>query len=277
MGVNYVEVIGDPIGHSKSPLIHKFWLEKLGVEGDYRALRVTEAELPDYLESRRSDPDWLGCNLTMPLKRSVVPLLDRNTAAVQVTGAANTVLKVRAEAIGRATDGLVGNNTDLRGFAEPFREHHSERGKAALIGSGGAARAAYVALAALGFEIVYIANRTPEKAATMARSFGKRGLDIGPLDAPIPAVDLLVNASALGSRFAPGMVDLDQLPPNAIVYDIVYDPVETELLAAARRRGLRVIDGLTMLIGQAAASFVHFFDGEPPRRHDPELRERLER
>lgn len=269
MGVPYAEVIGDPVAHSKSPLIHKFWLEKLGGEGDYRALRVAEAELPDYLESRRADPDWLGCNVTMPLKRSIVRLLDRNMPGVLATGAANTVLRVPA--------GLLGNNTDLRGFAEPFREHYSERGKAALIGSGGAARAALVALAALGFETVYIANRTLDKAETMARSLGQHDTALGSLDEPIPAVDLLVNASALGSRGAPGAVDLSLLPPTAIVYDVVYDPLETELLAAARRRGLRVIDGLTMLIGQAAASFVHFFDGEPPRQHDAELRERLTR
>lgn len=275
MGIPFVEVIGDPVAHSKSPPIHRFWLGKLGMEGDYRTFRVTEPELPDYLESRRSDPDWLGCNVTMPLKRSIVPLLDRNMEGVLVTGAANMVLKVKAEAIGRDADGLVGNNTDLRGFAEPFREHYPERGKAALIGSGGAARAAFVALAALGFETVHVASRAPDKAATMLRSLGQYGRVGRSLDDPIPTVDLLVNASALGSPGAPGVVDLSQLPPHAIVYDIVYEPLETELLAAARRRGLRTIDGLTMLIGQAAASFVHFFDGEPPRQHDGELRELL--
>jgi shikimate dehydrogenase len=277
MAIPYAEVIGDPVAHSKSPLIHEFWLRKLALEGDYRLLRVTEPELPDYLESRRADPDWLGCNVTMPLKRAIVPLLDRNMEGVLVTGAANAVLKVPAEGIGRESDGLVGNNTDLRGFAEPFREHHSERGKAALIGSGGAARAAFVALAALGFEIVHFANRTPDKAATMLRSLGQYGKVVASLDDPIPPVDLLVNASALGSREAPGTVDLGRLPPHAIVYDIVYDPLETELLAAAKRRGLRTLDGLTMLIGQAAASFVHFFGGEPPRQHDAELRELLTR
>lgn len=272
MGLPYAEVIGDPIGHSRSPAIHKFWLTKLGMEGDYRPLRVTEAELPHYLGERRADPDWLGCNVTMPLKRSIVPLLDRSLPAAQVTGAANVVIKAEAEAIGREQDGLVGNNTDLRGFAEPFRETFPERGKAALVGSGGAARAAFVALAALGFEIVHVANRDPAKAETMLRSLGQYGRTAHPLDRPIPPVDLLVNASALGSRGAPGKVDLRSLPSGAIVYDIVYDPLETELLADARRYGLRTIDGLTMLIGQAAASFVHFFDGEPPREHDDELR-----
>jgi shikimate dehydrogenase len=272
MGIPYAEVIGDPVSHSKSPLIHEFWLAKLGLQGDYRRRRVTEAELPDYLEARRRDPDWLGCNVTMPLKRSIVPLLDRNMEGVLATGAANTVIKARAEAIGRETDGLVGNNTDLRGFAEPFRTDFAERGKAALIGSGGAARAAFVALAALGFRIVHLANRTPAKAEAMLRSLGQTGKTVATLETPIPDVDLLVNASALGTPGRERPIDIGLLPPWAIVYDIVYDPLETDLLAEARRRGLRTIDGLTMLIGQAAASFVHFFDGQPSRENDGELR-----
>jgi shikimate dehydrogenase len=275
MGIPYAEVIGDPIAHSKSPIIHKFWLEKLGIEGDYRRLRVGEAELPDYLEARRRDPDWLGCNVTMPLKRSILPLLDRRMEGALVTGAANTVIKVRAEAIGRESDGLVGNNTDLTGFAEPLRTDFPERGKAALIGSGGAARAAFVALAALGFEVVHLANRTPAKAEAMLRSLGQTEKIVCTLDSPVPGVDLLVNASALGTRGREWPIDIGLLPLWAVVYDIVYDPLETGLLAEARRRGLRTIDGFTMLIGQAAASFVHFFDGQPPREHDSELRAML--
>ena len=111
----------------------------------------------------------------------------------------------------------------------------------------------------------------------MLRSLGHRAALARSLEDRIPAVDLLVNASSLGSAAADVALDLGWLPPTAIVYDVVYVPLETPLLAAAKRRGLRTIDGLTMLIGQAAASFVHFFDGEPPREHDAELRERLTR
>ena len=275
MGVPYAEVIGDPVAHSRSPLIHQFWLEKLGIEGEYRAMRVRPDELADYFEARRRDPDWRGCNVTMPLKRRILPLVDRQFEGATVTGAANLVMKVSASSIGWPHGGLVANNTDLRGFAEPFRRAFPDRGSAAIIGAGGAARAAFVALAALGFTIVHVANRTRSSAEALLRELGQpdaadRAFD---LYAPIPAVGLLVNAGAIGDRG--GGLDLAALPPSAIVYDIVYEPLETPLLAAARARGLRTIDGLQMLVGQAAASFVHFFNGEPPREHDEELREML--
>jgi shikimate dehydrogenase len=275
MGVPYAEVIGDPIAHSKSPLIHKFWLERLGLGYEYRATRVTGEYIRLYLDERRGDPDWVGCNVTMPLKREIVPLLDRSFPAVEVTGAVNTVMKIDRDDIEWPRAALVGNNTDLRGFAEPFRGPYPERGFAALIGAGGAARAAFVALAALGFRIVHVANRTRLNAEAMLRQLGQRAHLAHGLEDAIPAVDLLVNASAIGSRGAHHDFDLGALPPTAIVYDIVYDPPETALLAAAGARGLRTIDGFQMLIGQAAASFVHFFDGEPPRELDGELRELL--
>ena len=143
MGIPYAEVIGDPIAHSKSPIIHQFWLRKLGFEGDYRSTRVTAQGLGDYLETRRSDPDWLGCNVTMPHKVAIAPRLDGLFEGAKATGAVNLVKNVDGK--------LAGSNTDLRGFAEPFREEIDERGTAALIGAGGAARAAFIALAALGF------------------------------------------------------------------------------------------------------------------------------
>lgn len=267
MGVRYAEVIGDPVAHSKSPLIHAFWLEKLGLEGAYRRRPVTAQGLDAYLLERRRDPDWLGCNVTMPHKLAIMPLLDGLFEGAKATGAVNLVMNVDGR--------LAGGNTDLRGFAEPFRDDFADRGTAALIGAGGAARAAFIALTALGFSIVHVGNRTRSHAAAMLRSLGQRGSLARSLEDPIPAVDLLVNASAIGGEAGAFSFDLRWLPATAIVYDIVYVPLETPLLAAARKRGLRTIDGLAMLIGQAAASFVHFFDGDPPREHDAELRERL--
>ena len=269
MGIPYAEVIGEPVDHSRSPLIHAFWLEKLGLEGEYRRTPVTRQDLGAYLEERRRDPDWLGCNVTMPHKIAILPLLDGLFEGAKAIGAANLVMNVGGK--------LAGGNTDLRGFAEPFRDDFPERGTAALIGAGGAARAAFIALAALGFTTVHVGNRTRGHAEAMLRSLGQRAALARSLDDTIPAVDLLVNASAIGGADGDFAFDLHWLPATAIVYDIVYAPLETPLLAAARRRGLRTIDGLAMLIGQAAASFVHFFEGEPPREHDGELRELLTR
>ncbi|HEX6374153.1 MAG TPA: shikimate dehydrogenase [Allosphingosinicella sp.] len=269
MGLPYAEVIGDPVTHSKSPLIHRFWLEKIGLEGEYRRTRVAAQDLSAYLEARHADRDWQGCNVTMPHKVAIAPQLDGLFEAAKVIGAVNLVVKVDGK--------LVGNNTDLRGFAEPFREDIAGRGTAALIGAGGAARAAFIALAALGFTTVHVGNRTRIHAEAMLRSLGQRASLVRSLEDGVPAVDLLVNASSLGSRAGDAELDLRWLPPTAIVYDIVYAPLETPLLAAARKRGLRTLDGLTMLIAQAAASFVHFFDAQPPREHDAELRELLTR
>lgn len=270
MGIPYAEVIGDPIAHSKSPLIHQFWLRKLGLEAEYRRTHVAGEELADFLARRRLDSDWRGCNVTMPHKVAILPMLDALFDGAKAIGAVNLVMNVEGR--------LAGGNTDLRGFAEPFRSALPERGYAAIVGAGGAARAVFLALAALGFTIVSVSNRSRERAEEMLVSLGQQPQLARSLDEPIPPVDLLVNASAIGGGGGAACdFDLRFLPEGALVYDIVYDPIETPLLAAARARGLRTVDGLNMLIGQAAAAFVHFFDGEPPREHDVELRALLTR
>lgn len=267
MGVRYAEVIGDPIAHSKSPAIHKFWLGKLGIDGDYRAVRVTAEDLPAYFESRRRDPDWRGCNVTMPHKTAVVALMDGLLPAAKLAKAVNTVIVLDGK--------LGGTNTDVRGFAEPFRNDRDSRGNALVIGTGAAARAAFIALTALDFRHVHLAGRNVSRARSLLKSLGQRSQPL-PLDRPPVSINLLVNASAGGmAGHDPLEIDLKRLPPSAIVYDIVYEPLETPLLAQARALGLRTLDGLDMLIGQAAASFWHLFEGEPPRQHDAELRELL--
>jgi len=267
MGIPYAEVIGDPIAHSRSPAIHKFWLEKLGLEGDYRAVQISTRDLPAYLDARRADPDWRGCNVTMPLKTAAVALMDGLLPGAKAVNAVNTMFVVDGR--------LCGNNTDLRGFAEPFRNDRESRGNALVIGTGAAARTAFIALAALDFRTVRLGGRNAGRARSLLRSLGQRSAAV-PLDRPPPSINLLVNASAGGMTGQdPLEFDLKRLPPSAVVYDIVYQPLETPLLAQARALGLRTLDGLDMLIGQAAASFCHFFDGQPPRQHDAELRELL--
>ena len=276
----YAEVIGDPISQSKSPTIHNFWLGKLGIVADYRAAHVVPSGLADYIAQRRADPDWRGCNVTMPHKQAIMPLLDRIDSQAAQIGAVNTVV--------RGPDGtLTGYNTDAAGFLEPLRalldETHLFR-MARIMGAGGAARAIISALGAKGFVLV-VAARNPAKARALldelAPGSAHHAVDLAhfapetdfAFDDRSQQLDLIVNASALGmTGQAPLAFDFSHAPPNSVVYDIVTSPVDTPLLQEARRRGLRTVDGLAMLIGQAAVSFEMFFGQPAPREHDAALR-----
>ncbi len=264
----YAEVIGDPIAHSKSPLIHGFWLRALGIDADYRATRVAPADLPAYFAVRSGDPHWRGCNVTVPHKLAALDHVeDRGDVRVGI-GAIN--LAIRAE------DGaLIGANTDAGGFYAPIAGFDFAAKPVVVIGAGGAARAVLFALARMGVGPVTVLNRTPLKGAALLSTFGLKGAAL-PLTAPLPPASLLVNASALGMVGQPPLdLDLSPLPPNAVVYDLVYAPLETDLLAQAGDRGLEVVDGLEMLVAQAAVAFELLFGAEPPRERDDELRELL--
>ncbi|HZG09836.1 MAG TPA: shikimate dehydrogenase [Allosphingosinicella sp.] len=280
----FAEVIGDPIEHSKSPSIHRFWLEKTGLDAEYRRTRVAAGALAEHLAERRSDPNWRGCNLTMPHKRSVLPLLAAPEPQVACIGAANLVIP--------AGDGaLAGHNSDAAGFLEPLRpllaRAHLFR-MARIFGAGGAARAVVEALRGEGFALV-VAARRPEQAARLVEGLDPQfnhsvALDYfaDPTDFAYDdragILDLVVNTTPLGMSGRSALpIDFSHVPPGAIVYDIVYEPVETPLLREARARGHRAIDGLGMLIGQAAVAFEHFFGVPAPRRHDAELRQVLTR
>jgi shikimate dehydrogenase len=266
----YAELIGDPVAHSKSPAIHLFWLGKLGLDGDYRAHRLTAAELADYLARRRRDPHWRGCNVTMPLKRAVVPLVRDPAGLAGGLGAMNILVAHE--------DGLFGSTTDVGGFFEPIAERAMAGAFAdspvVLIGAGGAARAAALALATWTKRLVVKARDRAAAEAVLADTAACG--EAAACGAPLPAAALLVNATPLGMTGLPPLApDLAPLPAGAIVYDMVYDPLETPLLAAARARGLEIVDGLSMLVAQAALSFEMFFDHPAPREHDAELRRLL--
>jgi len=265
MSAPYAEVIGDPIAQSKSPLIHKLWLEALGIEGDYRRTHVKPEALAAFIDERRTDPDWRGCNVTIPHKLAVLDLVDDPGDIRGTIGAMNTIV--------RQPDGsLVGTNTDAAGFYAPLAELDLEGAPVAVVGAGGAARAVLFALARAGVGPVTILNRSPLKAMGLLATFGLKG-DVVRLDAPLPPVSLLVNSSSLGMTGQPPLdLDLSPLPDDAIVYDLVYSPLRTGLLAAAEARGLDTVDGLDMLIGQAALAFELFFGAAPPEGRDEELR-----
>ena len=278
--IPYAEVIGDPIAQSKSPAIHGFWLGKLGIAADYRACHVRPEELADYIAERRADPLWRGCNVTMPHKQSVMPLLDRIAPPAGEIGAVNTVL-------GGSGGMLSGTNTDASGFLEPLsadlaKTHYYRMAR--IIGTGGAARAIITALADKGFTLV-VAGRDPGKARALLDELAPKGEHhaiplshfADPTDFAFDdregCLDLVINASSLGMRGQPPLsFDWSHAPPGSIAYDIVTAPLETPFLQGARARGHRTIDGLSMLIGQAATAFAHFFGAPPPRDHDAELR-----
>lgn len=269
----YAEVIGDPIVQSKSPTIHGLWLSRLGLDAAYRAVHVTSEGLADYLASRRADPAWRGCNVTMPHKQAVIPLLDRLDPLAARIGAVNTIV--------REDDGtLTGYNTDAGGFLEPLQKElakvHLFR-MARVLGTGGAARAIVAALVEQKF-IVVLAGRNPAKAQALLDELDPGGehhvttLDhfADPTDFPFDdragCFDIIVNASPLGMAGQAALAfDFSHVPPGSVVYDIVTHPLDTPLLQAARANGFRVVDGLSMLIGQAAEAFEKFFGRKPPR------------
>lgn len=267
MGVPYAEVIGDPVAHSKSPLIHNHWLKQMGTEGDYRATRVTPDELADHFAARRADPDWRGCSVTMPLKQLVAEHVDCLIPSARRIGAVNAVMP--------CADGLTGTNTDWQGFILALREPARKK-DVVVIGAGGAASAVLEALSLAKPRGVTILNRTHDKAAALLARFGIEG-EVRPVGAA-PAADLLVNASALGMVGHPPLdIDLSALRPEATVFDLVYHPLETALLKSARAAGLATIGGLEMLVWQASIAFTHFFGAPPEPTWSPALRELLAR
>ena len=267
MSTPYAEVIGDPIAHSKSPLIHRFWLDALGIDGEYRATQVTREGLGDFISQRSADPAWRGCNVTLPHKVAVMDHVADPGDIRNTIGAMNTLV--------RQDGGLIGTNTDAAGFYAPIADLDLKGKTVAVIGAGGAARAVLFALKKAGVAKVTIRCRQPLKGMVLLHKMGLEG-DVKTLDVPIPLVMLLVNASSLGMVGQPPLeVDIFQLPSAATVYDLVYTPVITPLIAKAEEFGLQTVDGLDMLVGQAAAAFELFFGAAPPRDRDGELREML--
>lgn len=206
----YAEVIGDPIEQSKSPAIHGFWLEKLGIAADYRATHVTVDGLGAYLASRRSDPAWRGCNVTMPHKQAVIPHLASIGEAARTIGAVNTICPMSEHT-------LAGHNTDAGGFLEPLRDMLAARHyfrMARILGTGGAARAIVSALAREGFTLV-LAGRDPAKARGLLDELAPGGdhhaIDLAhfatttdfAFDDREGCLDLVINASPLGMRGQP--------------------------------------------------------------------------
>lgn len=261
-------VVGHPISHSRSPLIHGYWLRHHGLSGSYERIDVPPAEFPAFIASLASR-GLVGGNVTIPHKQAALALADRATDRARLLGAANTLWR---------SEGLLhADNTDVQGFVDSLDASApgwaDTAGHAVVLGAGGAARGIIAGLLDRIPGRIVIANRTPSRAVELATVFGPRVTAHGWADIAtvLPGAGLLVNTTSLGMQGQPALeIDLASLPAGALVADIVYVPLETPLLAAARRRGLQTVDGLGMLLHQAVPGFARWFGVTPTVT--PELR-----
>ena len=260
-------VVGHPIAHSRSPKIHGYWLKRYGIAGSYEAVDVAPTDFPAFL-SDLGPRGFIGGNVTIPHKEAAWALAELRDEAAEAIGAVNTLW---------FEDGrLTGGNTDAYGFAANLDEYApgwAESGPAMVLGAGGAARAVIHACLQRGVRDIRIVNRTLARAQDLADRFGA-GVSAHPLAAAaefLPEAGLLINTTSLGMHGSSEIpVDPSVMPDRAIVTDIVYVPLETPLLAAARACGLKTVDGLGMLLHQAVPGFERWFGVRP--QVTPELR-----
>jgi len=257
-------VMGWPVSHSRSPLLHGFWLRQYGIDGAYVPLSVS----PERAEqAMRALPalGFRGCNVTIPHKETAFRIVDRLHPSARRIGAVNTIIV--------ADDGtLEGRNTDGYGFWENLAAKAPQswsivRGPSVVLGAGGAARAVVVALLDAGAPEIRLLNRTAARAAEIAADLGDPRIKVGnwqERDQSLSDAVLLVNSTSQGMTGHPPLeIDLAALPPDAVVNDIVYVPLVTPLLAAASARGNPIVDGLGMLLHQARPGFHAWFGTDP--------------
>ena len=258
-------IVGWPVEHSRSPALHGFWLKQHKLDGHYGRLPVepNRAALEELVAFLRRTPNARGCNLTLPHKIGIMPMLDRIDPLAVHIGAVNTVIK-------QPDGSLEGRNSDGFGFMEALRYNaphwRAEAGPVVVLGAGGAARAIVATLVGAGVPELRLVNRTQSSAVDLGVAFTPddgRQIVVDRWDDRAQAlkdVTLLVNTTSLGMKGQPPLdLDLAHLPHTAAVYDIVYTPLETGLLAAARGRGNRCIDGLGMLLHQGRVGFEAWF------------------
>jgi len=255
-------VIGWPVEHSRSPAIHRYWLELYGIDGAYEKEAVRPEEFASFLGSL-SDRGYAGANVTLPHKTKALRLATIADESARAIGAANTLW---LDGTGR----LNASNTDAYGFMTNLNQEapHWNKGRAPVmvLGAGGAARAILYGLIAQGASRILLANRTRDRAEVLAGTFGPAVsvVDWDARNQALAGCGLLVNATSLGmSGKGPLDIEVEALPEDAVVADIVYSPLETPLLATARARRRQAVDGLGMLLYQAVPSFERWFGVRP--------------
>jgi shikimate dehydrogenase len=261
MNIRRACVIGHPVAYSRSPAIHKYWLTEHGIAGDYLREDVAPEKIDAFLADF-SKSGYVGANVTLPHKEAAFHAVAKADPVARVLGAVNTLW---------VEDGrLVGANTDTHGFLANFDDRlpgWEERTRSAVVlGAGGAARAILHGLLERGVDRIALVNRTQARAEALARHFGAcvQPKGFAHLADALRDADLLVNATSLGMKGAPALdLDVRALKAGAAVYDIVYVPLETPLLKAARALSHPVVDGLGMLLHQAVPAFERFFGMRP--------------
>ena len=250
-------VIGWPVAHSRSPKLHGAWLARHGINGEYRLLPVPPADLAAVLRTLPAQ-GFVGANVTIPNKQAVLALCDVLHPSAERAAAVNTLVFADGK--------IIGSNTDGYGFIANLRAHGVDpgRGPALILGAGGAARAIGAAVQDAGAAITF-SNRTPERAIALAKEFSPATiLSWEQRESGLKDFTLLVNTTSLGmARQPPLIMSLDNADPDLVVADIVYVPLQTPLLKDAAARGLKTIDGLGMLLHQAAPGFKAWFGVQP--------------
>jgi len=256
-------VTGWPITHSKSPLLHRFWLKQYDISGSYEAIGVSEEEFPDFLEKLKQG-EFAGGNITIPHKETTFKqILNKDKAAAKI-GAVNTVWIEDSE--------LHASNTDAYGFAgnmDDYAREWRDRKTAIVLGAGGASRAVIYAILDAGYDEIMIFNRTFARAQNLADHFGKKckAFEWNALELRIGTADFIVNTTSLGmagyDSISVSLPDFSNVKPDLIVSDIVYTPLETPFLKAANEKGLKTVDGLGMLLHQAVPGFEKWFGVKP--------------
>jgi shikimate dehydrogenase len=254
-------VIGWPIEHSRSPLIHGYWLRTLGIAGSYTREPVRPEDLADFLSSLAAS-GFAGCNVTVPHKEAALALADERDAAAVAIGAANTLWLENGRLHASNTDAL-GYMTYLDAMAPQWRKRDQP---VLILGAGGAARAIAYGFLEAGAGRVRICNRLRERGESLARHFGPRveACDWDVRDELAREASVIVNTTTLGMKGQGDTgLDFSGVHPDTVVSDIVYVPLETAFLASARRSGLATVDGLGMLLHQAVPGFERWFGIRP--------------
>ncbi|UYO39218.1 shikimate dehydrogenase [Rhodopseudomonas palustris] len=252
-------LIGWPAAHSRSPLIHHYWLRQLGIEGGYSIEAVPPEGFAEFVLHLKTH-GYVGANVTIPHKERALQLTEPDERA-RAVGAANTLYY--------DGDLLRSTNTDIEGFIgnlDASAPGWDRSPHAVVLGAGGSSRAVVFGLLERGVQRIALANRSIERAEALRDLFGDRVVPIAWSDIPaaLPGAGLLVNTTSLGMKGQPPLqIDLSALPTDAVVADLVYVPLETDLLAAAKARGLRTADGLGMLLHQAVRGFDLWFGARP--------------